>query len=392
MSEDAWDSDGVIEPIVFVAGDVGGLGGMEHQSEQLVRRLLEAGASVTVIARTCSLPRHERLRFVRVRTPARPFSVAYPAFIAVASLIATRRGDRLLHTTGAIVLNRADVSTVHYCHRAARRRFAGTRASRSTAAHRLNSRIVAMMSHAAEAWCYRPARAGALCAVSRGMAAELQAEFPQMREAIRTIPNGVDVKRFRPDPVVRRQMRAELAISEEVPVALFTGGDWERKGLRHAVAALQHADGWKLLVAGSGDPAPLVAAARTAGTADRLRFLGPVKHMPALYAAADCLVLPTAYETFSLVSYEAAASGLPLLVTRVSGVEDLIEDGVNGWFITPDGERIADRLNALRADPELAAAMAAAARASALAHSWETMAQRYMSLYAELASGRNGGA
>ena len=81
------------------------------------------------------------------------------------------------------------------------------------------------------------------------------------------------------------------------------------------------------------DPRPLTARARLAQTESRLHFLGSVDQMPRLYAAADAFVLPTSYETFSLVTYEAAAAGLPLLVTRVSGVEDLLADGLNGWFI-----------------------------------------------------------
>jgi UDP-glucose:(heptosyl)LPS alpha-1,3-glucosyltransferase len=377
------------QEVVFVAGDVGGLGGMEHQSEQLIRRLLEAGSRVTVIARTCDLPQHERLEFVRVPTPRRPFAVAYPAFIAVASILAARRRGGLLHTTGAIVATRADLSTVHYCHRAARRRLSGSRAARPNAAYRLNALLAGTMSRAAEAWCYRPERATLLCAVSGGMASELEREFPRMRGAIRSVPNGVDVDRFRPDPGARERIRAELGITQDEPVALFTGGDWERKGLSHAVEALDAAGDWRLLVAGPGDPRPVVTAARTAGTEQRLRFLGPVHDMPSLYAAADAFVLPTAYETFSLVSYEAAACGLPLLVTRVNGVEDLIEDGVNGWFIDPDRDDIARRLGELRAAPELAASMGAAARASALNHSWEAMAERYLSLYAELALRHN---
>ena len=116
--------------VVFVAGDVGGLGGMERQSEELVRSLLESGRPVTVVARTCALSNRTGLRFKRVPTPARPFTIAYPAFFLVGSLLVARRRGALVHTTGAIVANRVDVSTVHYCHRAAVARLDGSRASR----------------------------------------------------------------------------------------------------------------------------------------------------------------------------------------------------------------------------------------------------------------------
>jgi UDP-glucose:(heptosyl)LPS alpha-1,3-glucosyltransferase len=286
------------------------------------------------------------------------------------------------------VLLRADVCTVHYCHRAARTRIAaGSRASRATPLYRLNAAVAGALSRAGEAWCYRPARTGLLCAVSGGVATELRERFPVMHGAIRMVPNGVDANVFRPDAAVRREVRGELRLDDETSLALFVGGDWERKGLARAVDALAAAPGWQLAVAGAGDPAPLVARARAAGTESRLRFLGPVREIQRLYPAGDAFVLPTAYETFSLVTFEAAASGLPLLVTRVSGVEELLRDGDNGWFIAPDGADIARRLNLLRSDPVLAGRMADRARAAAAGYSWQAMADGYLAAYTELGTG-----
>jgi UDP-glucose:(heptosyl)LPS alpha-1,3-glucosyltransferase len=291
-----------------------------------------------------------------------------------------------LHTTGAIVANRADVSTVHYCHRAAVTQVNGSRASRSSPLYQVNSAVNGVLSLAGEAWCYRPARAGRLCAVSSGVATELRDRFPAMADAVRTVPNGVDSTVFRPDPAARRELAGEWGLGERESLAVFVGGDWERKGLGYAVDALALAPGWNLIVAGNGDPEPHLARARRAGSDPRLRFLGRVDDMPRVYAAADAFVFPTAYEAFPLVALEAAAAGLPLLVTRVNGVEDLLQDGVSGWFVDRNARDIAARLNELRADPELARQMGAAARASAGQFSWEAMAEGYLSLYDELST------
>jgi glycosyltransferase involved in cell wall biosynthesis len=370
--------------VVFVAHDVGGSGGMERHSEQLLRRLVDAGRPVTVIARTCTMETSENMRFVRVRTPRRPAAVGYPAFFAAASLLVARQSEGLVHTTGAIVANRADVSTIHYCHRAARTEVVGSRASRAGVLYRLNSAANRLLSLAGEAWCYRPARTRLLCAVSSGVASELAAYFPAMADKVRMIPNGVDSAVFRPDPRARAEVGAELGVDERAELALFVGGDWERKGLLHAVDALASAPNWHLGVAGAGDPGPYAARARAAGTESRLRFLGPVRDMPRLYAASDAFVLPTAYEAFPLVALEAAASGVPLLVTRVNGAEDLLRDGHNGWLIKRDGGDIARRLNELEHDPELARRMSTNARAAATPFTWDAMANGYVSLYAEL--------
>ncbi len=170
----------------------------------------------------------------------------------------------------------------------------------------------------------------------------------------------------------------------QAKLVLFAGGDWESKGLPHAVDALALAP--RLAPRGRGSRrsgTPPVARPRT-GTEARLWFLGRVRDMPRLYAASDAFLLPTAYEAFPLVALEAAASGLPLLVTRVNGVEDLLRDGDNGWFISRDAGDIARRLNELAADPQLAQRMGDAARRAATSYSWEAMAEGYLSLYADL--------
>jgi UDP-glucose:(heptosyl)LPS alpha-1,3-glucosyltransferase len=222
--------------------------------------------------------------------------------------------------------------------------------------------------------------------VSQGVADELADHFPATRGSVRAIPNGVDSERFKPDPAKRARVRGELGVDDADLVALFAGGDWERKGLPLAVDALNSTDGWHLAVAGPGDPRPLMARATAAGTADRLHFLGRVTDMPGVYAAADAFVFPTTYEAFPLVVLEAAASGLPLLVTRVNGVEELLADQRSGWFVPRDAADIARRLNELRADPELRRRMGLTARATVTEYTWQAMADAYIDLYAELSS------
>jgi glycosyltransferase involved in cell wall biosynthesis len=372
--------------VVLVANEVGGVGGMERQLERLVEGLLAAGRPVTVIARRCNVHRQGRLRFVKVRCPARPFSLAYPAFFLVASILARRHRGAVLHTTGAIIANRAHISSVHYCHKSAAKILVAPRASRASVLYRLNGRVAQALSRAGEAWCYRPGRTRLLCAVSVGLATELRTAFPSMAHRIKTVPNGVDTVEFRPDAASRRAVRARLGLDDSALVALFVGGDWDRKGLAFAVDALGQAPGWHLVVAGEGDANGISRRARTLGVSGRLHLCGAVAEMAPLYAAADVFLLPTAYETFSLVTYEAAASALGLLVTRVSGVEDILRDGVNGWFIERDANAIAARLTSLANDRELMQQMASEARAAAQAITWSAMVAGYEAAYSVVAN------
>jgi UDP-glucose:(heptosyl)LPS alpha-1,3-glucosyltransferase len=202
-----------------------------------------------------------------------------------------------------------------------------------------------------------------------------------MRDRIVTVPNGVDTSEFRPDPVARDVKRGELGLDPDELVALFVGGDWPRKGLAVAIEAIVRAPAWRLMVVGQGDVDAYRRRARDLGVGDRIVFLPPTPDIASYYQAADAFLLPTSYETFSLVTYEAAASGLPLLVTRVSGVEDLLRDGEDGWLITRDPAAIAQCLDRLADDPGLRLAMGAAARSRSQEFDWGSVLEAYGRLY-----------
>ncbi len=361
--------------VTLVAHEVATPGGMERQLGELGQGLLARGHELTVITRECGLQPHPRLRVVHVRGPRRPFSLWFPWFFVAGTFALWRHRRGLVHTTGALVANRSDLSTVHFCHRGFQAQRDVARGSRGSRAYRANARLVAGMSTLAERLCYRPARTRRLVAVSAGVARELAEFFPAAR--VEVVPNGVDPGTFLPDGDARRQVRATLGLADEALLALFVGGDWERKGLRFAVDAVARDERWHLLVVGTGDPAGY--------RGDRIHFQGPVADTAAYYAAADAFVLPTAYETFSLVTYEAAAAGLPLLVSRVSGVEDLLVQDRNGWFIERDPADIAARLEAL-ADDGLRRGMGTAARQDSARFGWDRTVEGYESLYRELAA------
>ncbi|HWH95420.1 MAG TPA: glycosyltransferase family 4 protein [Baekduia sp.] len=357
---------------------------MERASFELCTRLLQRGWSITVIARSCALPPQPGLRFVRLRSPSRPVSAALASDLVLGSLAARRHATGLVQTDNPIIATRVDVIRAHFCERAYRERVGINRSRRADPLYRLNSWIAGAISLLCERWSYRPGRARAVVAVSQGLAGELGGFYPRVRDVVRTLPNGVDCGAFRAAAARRDAVRAELGIADGERLALFVGGDWHRKGLRYAIEGVAAAPGWRLAVAGDGDRAGFVQLAADYGIGDRVSFLGKVAKPHGLYAAADALTFPSHYEAFSLVTLEAAAAGLPLLVARINGTDELVEDGVNGWFVERDGATIGARLRELGDDPARHDAMRAAARRSAERYDWERVTDDFERLYRDV--------
>jgi len=117
---------------------------------------------------------------------------------------------------------------------------------------------------------------------------------------------------------------------------LFVGGDFERKGgptllkvFRERFADRCELD---LVTPAHVEPSPGIRVHRAEPNSALLHDL---------YAHADLFVLPTRADCFGHAAVEALASGLPVIVTNVGGVSDIVDDGVTGWLIEPTAESLA---------------------------------------------------
>jgi glycosyltransferase involved in cell wall biosynthesis len=351
---------------------------MERAMMETVDGLLDRGWSVTVIARVCETPTRPGLRWVKIRTLRRPFVAAFPLFALVAGLLLarSRRTGELVVTLGAIVPNRVDAITVQFCHAGfAEHRI--RRSSRSSLLGRINGALAKPLALGLERWCYRPERVRRMTAVSELIRDELRMHYPLESVPIDVIGNGVDAQRFRPDPAARQQHRQRLGLAADALVAIFVGGDWHRKGLRIAVEAAGIAD-WTLIVVGKGDAAEWASLA-SEHSAD-VRFCGHVSDPESLLCTADAFLLPSSYEGFALVTIEAAAAGLPLLVTKATGAGPLVEQS-GGRVLPPRAEDFAAELSLLAADHELRAERGQRARKAAEHQTWAEIVPRYSYAY-----------
>lgn len=367
--------------VVLFAHEIHDEGGMERATAELIRR---AGREYRFTVVACRLDAELRglVDWKRVAAPRRPLAARLVVFWLVAPLRARRVRRELTHTLGAIVPARADVASVHYCHATAPR---DARRAHAGLARRLGRALAACLSLAAERRCYRTGRVRALAAVSPGVAAELESAYPGLRVVV--TPNGVDTERFRPDHSDREAMRAREGLGAGDVVALFMGGDWSRKGLDVVITALGRLPGSlpvRLWVVGAGDVKRYRDIAARQGVDGRVTFFGARRDPERFYRAADMFVLPSRYETFCLAAFEAAATGLPLIVTPVHDVGVLVRDGTGGVLVAPDTTEVAEAIGTFARDPARRRADGDVARSRAEGYTWAASARAVTGLYEEL--------
>jgi N-acetyl-alpha-D-glucosaminyl L-malate synthase BshA len=123
----------------------------------------------------------------------------------------------------------------------------------------------------------------------------------------------------------------------------------------------------RLLMIGDGpDRSAAEWIAHRKGIQDRVHFLGKQSSVSEILPLADLLLMPSELESFGLVALEAMACRVPTIATRVGGVPELIEDGVNGrLFSVGDVEGMAEGALELLRDSDRYHAMAEAARRTA---------------------------
>ncbi len=178
-------------------------------------------------------------------------------------------------------------------------------------------------------WAAREASVGvAVCEDLRRRLVELGA--PAERTLV--LRNGVDLEVFRPGD----RQAARTSLGCDAYTLLSVGSLIERKGHHLVIEALCKQPGWRLLIAGSGPlKGELESLARRLKVADRVRFLGEVPHarLPALYTAADVMVLASSREGWANVLLEAMACGAPVAATDVNGTPEVVAAPAAGRLI-----------------------------------------------------------
>lgn len=307
-------------------------------------RLLEGLSNeheFVVFANQFENPNPDRIKFIRIPVPTRPLAVLFVAYHILAPLrywIYRLSGGQKFDVIQSVESNcllRADIDYAHFCHRRFLKvhwpglKSRGLRSILRFWDHFLHSML--------EPIVYRRTRA--VVVPSHGLQRELVDEFPNTAPKLSVLANPVRVDHMkRPADFDRSVTRRSLGLADDDVVLLFTAlGHFERKGLPLLLEALASIKNPALKLVVVGGESDLVrnyqAKISAMGLNGRVIFAGMQKDVRPYLWMADAFALPSAYEVFPLVVLEAAAAGVPIIVTPLNGVEEFCVDGVNGVII-----------------------------------------------------------
>jgi N-acetyl-alpha-D-glucosaminyl L-malate synthase BshA len=228
-------------------------------------------------------------------------------------------------------------------------------------------------------------RSDLVTAVSAYLRDETYRAFGCVSCDVKVIPNFVNLAEYFPDPARKWEGLAPAGHRRIMHVSNFR----EVKRVKDVVrvfARIRRAMPATLAMIGDGPERPdAEAEAKELGVAEDVKFLGRLDSVASLLQGCELFLLPSTTESFGLAALEAMACGAVVVATRVGGIPEVVDDGING-ILEPVGsvEAMARRAVDLLRDGDTLARIRAAAIARAGQFSADRIVPMYEALYADV--------
>ncbi len=226
-----------------------------------------------------------------------------------------------------------------------------------------------------------------LIAVSRRTKEQLK-KIGAADSRVRVIYNGVDAAKFNGSQPAPDKSAIARFRHGDGKLVLFLGRLTEQKGpvqfLHAAKKVLQKNPKVQFLIAGTGELLPLlINMSIEMGMQNSVRFLGFVseEEQRRIYSSCDLYVMPSTSEPFGITALEAMASKIPVIVSKTSGVSEVVKSAVRVDFWDING--MAQKMLAILSYPSLHSAMVSMEGNDVGALTWERTAAETAKVYEE---------
>ena len=217
---------------------------------------------------------------------------------------------------------------------------------------------------------------------SNFMKCELQRLFGLPFEKIDVIPNGISQTIY--DNVVKDYDFRRKFASDNEKIILFTGRLVYEKGIQNLIAAMPKVlNGYhdsKLVICGKGGMInELKEQVKFLGIENKVYFTGQLnrKDICKMYKCADVAVFPSTYEPFGVVAIEAMSAEIPVVVSDIGGLNEIVEHGINGMkSYTGNANSLADSILSLLLNKQLCSNIVKNAKRKVKeVYNWQKIAQ-----------------
>lgn len=209
-----------------------------------------------------------------------------------------------------------------------------------------------------------------------------------VRKPMSVVSNGVNTELYHPPSANERKLA--LHGKKSGTVEFFYLGRLDKdKNVTAIINSLPKTDkSVRLLIAGDGKEKPaLMALSERLGVADKITWFGNIDQSTILhlYHRTDAFILLALYEIQSIVTLQALACGLPVILANAGALPELVHDGKNGYLVDPRSyKEIAERINIIAQSSNLRSGMGTESRKLSILHHKPTVLKKLEHFYQEI--------
>ena len=171
---------------------------------------------------------------------------------------------------------------------------------------------------------------------------ELSEYYKVPKSRIRVIENGIHIKSFHPASASKKESsKKKLALDPTLPVILFVGSGFERKGAFELVEAIKLLPKFQAIIVGQDKK---IQQIKNLARGQKILITGPQDNIQQYLDASDIFCLPSLYDSLPNAALEALCCGLPVVLTKDVGLAPHVEKNLAGVICKKDKHSIADAL------------------------------------------------
>ncbi|WP_044896093.1 glycosyltransferase family 4 protein [Bacillus alveayuensis] len=156
-------------------------------------------------------------------------------------------------------------------------------------------------------------------------------------DKISVISCGVDRSLFKPQD--KMEAKKNIGVNPDKKLITYIGRLHVEKGIKTLIEIIkyfEHRKDIEFVIIGNGPEMDYLQSTLKNNESVRVYCGKPKRELPIWFNASDIFIFPTKREAFGLVALESISCKTPVIASKIGGVKEIIDDGINGFLVEPD--------------------------------------------------------